>query len=183
MSGLSDWAREWKILPSEYRDVRPHHVVALYTLWQGFTSTSLYQSLRDAWIAWLSYRMDGCLRLVYAGLVPDSLIRWGIRQQLRARLLELQAVHVETEQSQKMALVHQLTNMPVAIETSAANAQHYEVPARFYDLCLGPRKKYSSGYWPHPQSTTLEESEVAMLALYCTRANVRDGMKNVDGVV
>ena len=51
--------------------------------------------------------------------------------------------------------------------------------ARFYDLCLGPRKKYSSGLWPKP-NTTFEESEVAMLELYCQRAGVQDGMKIVD---
>ena len=69
--------------------------------------------------------------------------------------------------------------MPIAIETDAANAQHYEVPARFYDLCLGPCKKYSSGYWPSPD-TTFAESEIAMLDLYCTRAGVQDGMHIVD---
>jgi cyclopropane-fatty-acyl-phospholipid synthase len=69
--------------------------------------------------------------------------------------------------------------MPIAIETEAANAQHYEVPAKFYDLCLGPCKKYSSGLWPTPQ-TTFEESEVHMLDLYCERAGVKDGMHIVD---
>ena len=35
----------------------------------------------------------------------------------------------------------------MAIETKAANDQHYEVPAAFYKLCLGPRLKYSSCYY------------------------------------
>jgi cyclopropane-fatty-acyl-phospholipid synthase len=69
--------------------------------------------------------------------------------------------------------------MPVAIATDAANAQHYEVPARFYDLCLGPCKKYSSGLWETP-TTTFEESEIAMLDLYCARAQLQDGMSLVD---
>ncbi|KAI2508253.1 Mycolic acid cyclopropane synthetase [Fragilaria crotonensis] len=69
--------------------------------------------------------------------------------------------------------------MPIAIETDAANAQHYEVPAKFYDLCLGPCKKYSSGLWPTP-TTTFEESEIIMLDLYCQRAGVKDGMHIVD---
>ena len=36
--------------------------------------------------------------------------------------------------------------------------------------------KYSSGFWPKPDST-FEESEVAMLELYCQRAQLEDGMK------
>ena len=69
--------------------------------------------------------------------------------------------------------------MPIAIATAEANEQHYEVPAKFYDLCLGPRKKYSSGLWPNP-NTTFEESEVAMLEKYCENAGVEDGMSIVD---
>ena len=58
----------------------------------------------------------------------------------------------------------------------AANEQHYEVNAAFYHLALGPRLKYSSGFWPKPDST-FEESEVAMLEMYCDRAKLEDGMK------
>jgi cyclopropane-fatty-acyl-phospholipid synthase len=80
---------------------------------------------------------------------------------------------------QKMAIVKQLKTMPIAIATAEANEQHYEVPAKFYDLCLGPRKKYSSGLWPS-KATTFEESEVAMLEKYCDLAGVKDGMSIVD---
>ena len=38
---------------------------------------------------------------------------------------------------------------------------------------------YSSGYWPSP-TTTLAESEVAMLELYCERAKIEDGMHLID---
>jgi len=83
------------------------------------------------------------------------------------------------DQNTKMEIVRQLKTMPVAINTTEANDQHYEVPSAFYDLALGPRKKYSSGLWPSP-STTFEESEKAMLDLYCDRAQLEDGMKIVD---
>lgn len=33
--------------------------------------------------------------------------------------------------------------LPIAISTAAANAQHYEIPARFFELILGPQRKYS----------------------------------------
>ncbi|MBN2241866.1 MAG: class I SAM-dependent methyltransferase [Acidobacteria bacterium] len=70
----------------------------------------------------------------------------------------------------------ELRRSPITIETEAANEQHYEVPARFFDLVLGPRLKYSSGYWPG-SSTTLPESEEAMMDLFCRRADVTDGME------
>lgn len=65
----------------------------------------------------------------------------------------------------------------------AANEQHYEVSAEFYRIVLGPRLKYSSGLW-HRSNSTFEESEVAMLELYCVRAQLQDGLKvTVDDVV
>lgn len=61
------------------------------------------------------------------------------------------------------------------MKTAAANEQHYEVPTDFFKLVLGPRMKYSSGYWPR-EDTTFAESEEAMLALTCERAELRDGL-------
>jgi cyclopropane-fatty-acyl-phospholipid synthase len=72
-----------------------------------------------------------------------------------------------------------LKTLPIAIATTKANEQHYEVPDEFYQLVLGPRLKYSSGYWPSP-TTTLPESEIAMLELYCERAGLADGMNIID---
>jgi cyclopropane-fatty-acyl-phospholipid synthase len=86
---------------------------------------------------------------------------------------------VEEQLQKKMDMVHKLKTMPIAIATDEANEQHYEVPAAFYDLSLGPRKKYSSGYWPTPE-TTFEESEIHMLDKYCELAGVKDGMSIVD---
>jgi cyclopropane-fatty-acyl-phospholipid synthase len=99
--------------------------------------------------------------------------------RLRDHLLLLRDESCITEQDSKMKIVQQLKTMPVAINTDEANDQHYEVPSEFYTMCLGPRKKYSSGLWPS-KNTTFEESEVAMLDLYCERAQLKDGMHIVD---
>src|SRR5207302_8214709 len=61
----------------------------------------------------------------------------------------------------------------IAIDTDAANAQHYEVPARFYQLCLGKHLKYSSGYWAEG-SRSLSDAEEAMLTLTSERAELHD---------
>lgn len=165
--------------PKSYDEIRPHHALVLYAAWSVLTSTSVWKGLVKRLLAAASNLSEQCIPLIHAGLVPDALIRFGIRLQLRNHLQHLSAVSAVQELANKQAIVEELHTMPIAIETTAANEQHYEVPARFYDLCLGPNKKYSSGYWPSP-STTFEESEVAMLDLYCERAGVKDGMKIVD---
>jgi cyclopropane-fatty-acyl-phospholipid synthase len=164
---------------SNYDQIRPHHLVVVYGAWRILSSTSLYQKAMAGLLAMASKLSEQFIPLIHAGLVPDFVIRFGIRLQLRDHLQRLGAVSAVQELANKQTIVQELHTMPIAIETDAANQQHYEVPARFYDLCLGPCKKYSSGYWASP-STTFEESEVAMLDLYCERAKVQDGMKIVD---
>lgn len=107
-------------------------------------------------------------------LLPDALIRFGIRRLLRQRLRDETKPDCEAQQAALLALVEELKRSPIAIETAAANEQHYEVPARFYQLCLGARLKYSSGFWLDGV-TTLDASEEAMLRLTCERAQISDG--------
>jgi len=105
---------------------------------------------------------------------PDSLLRFGIRRLLRQRLQEEDRGGVEAQRSHLLNLVSELRASPIAIETAAANEQHYEVPTRFYQLCLGPRLKYSSGLYPTGQET-LAEAEEHMLRLTSERAELADG--------
>jgi cyclopropane-fatty-acyl-phospholipid synthase len=176
---LVDLSRSLLIVPSKYDAVRPHHVALGCAVLRLLASSSLFQKLSKSILNLFSKLSESCVPLVHAGLVPDFVIRFGIRLQLYDHLNILKAENVERELDQKLDIIHELKTMPIAIETDAANKQHYEVPAKFYDLCLGPRKKYSSGLWP-TKSTTFEESEVAMLEKYCKHAGVKDGMKVVD---
>jgi len=65
------------------------------------------------------------------------MIRWGIQLRLGDLLHNsLQATTCEEDLQRKQAIVQELSSMPIAIETQAANDQHYEVPAKFYDYCL-----------------------------------------------
>jgi cyclopropane-fatty-acyl-phospholipid synthase len=114
-------------------------------------------------------------RLLEADILPDRLIRFGIRRLLRERLAEEEAHgDVEAQRAHRMRLIRELSDSPIAIETAAANEQHYEVPTRFYQLCLGPRFKYSSCYY-HTFRESLAEAEEIMLALTCERAGLADG--------
>jgi cyclopropane-fatty-acyl-phospholipid synthase len=107
------------------------------------------------------------------------MLRWQIRRRLRARIRQERRGTVEERHGRFRAFLNDLRSSPVAIETDAANVQHYEVPARFFELVLGPRLKYSGCIWS-AGVRTLAEAEEAMLALTCERAEIRDGMEVLD---
>ncbi|MGQ0800268.1 MAG: SAM-dependent methyltransferase [Pseudomarimonas sp.] len=110
------------------------------------------------------------------GLIPDSLLRYGIRRLCGQRLREEHANDAVAAWERFRALRDELRRSPLAIETDAANRQHYEVPARFFELCLGKRLKYSSCFYA-TGSETLDQAEEAMLAIYGQRAELTDGQR------
>ncbi|MBA4013639.1 MAG: SAM-dependent methyltransferase [Phenylobacterium sp.] len=63
---------------------------------------------------------------------------------------------------------------PIAEHVQAANAQHYELPAAFFQAVLGPQLKYSSAYYP-PGVRTLAEAEEAALSETAAHAVLHDG--------
>ena len=63
---------------------------------------------------------------------------------------------------------------PVAEDVEAANDQHYEMPAAFFEKVLGPRLKYSSCLYPTGRET-LADAEVAALSETCAHADLHDG--------
>ncbi len=136
------------------------------------------------------------LNLLERDLLPDWLVRVGIRRLLAQRLREEDKGSPELQQAHLMRLIEQLKREPVAIETAAANAQHYEVPARFFELVLGKHLKYSSALWLDGRRTLgpakldqaeldqakvdqaeLDQAEEAMLALTSERADLADGQR------
>ncbi|HEY0436398.1 MAG TPA: cyclopropane-fatty-acyl-phospholipid synthase family protein, partial [Phenylobacterium sp.] len=64
---------------------------------------------------------------------------------------------------------------PIAEHTDAANAQHYEVPAAFFQACLGPKLKYSSCLYAPGES--LAQAEDRALAETCAHADLADGQR------
>ncbi len=106
--------------------------------------------------------------LLEKDLMPDALVRIGIRRLLAQRIRE------ETTRYNRAAYVADLKTRPIAEDTRAANAQHYEVPTQFYQHCLGRRLKYSGCYYPTGRES-LDEAEEHMLALYVERGHLADG--------
>ena len=121
-----------------------------------------------------AFPTDWRMRLLERDLIPDFLIRMQIRKLLEQRLQDEDKGSVDEQRRHLMQFIERLKASPIAINTSEANAQHYEVPTRFYQLCLGRHMKYSSAYWPK-RCTTLDDAEAAMLALTCQRAALDDG--------
>lgn len=119
------------------------------------------------------------LRLLERNLVPDRLIRAGIRRLLRRRLAELDRGDPELTQRQLIDLIGRLKASPIAINTAEANAQHYELPSDFFEAVLGPHLKYSCCYYRHERES-LGEAEAQMLELTAARARLQDGERILD---
>ncbi len=104
--------------------------------------------------------------------LPDRLVRYGIRRLLAERLQESRSIGPNSaEFAQWMR-----RSDAVAVAADEANAQHYEVPARFFELVLGRRLKYSCGYWPD-SAMSLDAAEEAMLHSTCERAQLADDQR------
>jgi len=117
--------------------------------------------------------------LLQQSLLPDWALRIAIRRMLKNRLSHEKCPTEEAQQAKLNELIHDLRHSPIAINTSEANQQHYEVPAEFFRLVLGPWMKYSCGLWPEG-GNTLEESEAKMLDLTIQRAEIMDGQQILD---
>ena len=123
--------------------------------------------------------MKPLLDLAERGLIPDPIIRLGIRALNRRRLLKETRRELAGQEELLQHFLGDLRRSPIAVETQAANEQHYEVPPAFFEKVLGRRRKYSCCHWP-PGVKTLDAAEEAMLALTAARAEVADGMDILD---
>lgn len=115
--------------------------------------------------------MGIAIQLAEKGALPDSLIRKGIRKLLAERLDSLKALNRSDAD-----WIRELSAKPLAEQTDAANEQHYEIPAPYFQRALGKHLKYSCGYWPEGVDT-LDASEEAMLQLSCERAELAGGQE------
>lgn len=116
----------------------------------------------------------GLLGMAERGHIPDALLRKGIRRLCAQRLNEEQMGGLEAQATRYAERLDTLRHSLVAIHTDEANAQHYELPPAFFELCLGKHLKYSGCYYPRGDES-LDQAEEAMLRLYGERAELADG--------
>lgn len=110
------------------------------------------------------------INVVERAPLPDPVLRMGVSYlvgRTRDRLSKAST-------SETSAFARQMTDYPIAIHTKEANAQHYEVPAKFFELTLGPRRKYSCCYYDTPEAT-LAEAEERALEETARHAGLADG--------
>jgi cyclopropane-fatty-acyl-phospholipid synthase len=113
--------------------------------------------------------LDLAVEAAERGLVPDAWMRRGIRRECRRRI----ARHDPQGESD---FVRSLEQGPIALSVDAANRQHYEIPAEFFEAVLGPRLKYSCCFFPS-STTDLAAAEEESLAVTCSRAELTDGQR------
>ncbi|MGC1302756.1 MAG: cyclopropane-fatty-acyl-phospholipid synthase family protein [Caulobacteraceae bacterium] len=70
----------------------------------------------------------------------------------------------------------EMNDRPIAEHVQAANTQHYELPAAFFERVLGPRLKYSCCLYPTGDES-LEQAEILALAQTCLHADLQDGQE------
>lgn len=110
------------------------------------------------------------IRWAERAALPDGITRagiWGLCERTARRLA------MQGREGEK-AFAAGMSSYPIAEHAASANEQHYELPAEFFALALGPRRKYSCCFYP-AKSSTLADAEEAALAATLKRAQLRDG--------
>jgi cyclopropane-fatty-acyl-phospholipid synthase len=115
------------------------------------------------------------IELAERRLLPDPLIRAGIRRLIRERL-DGETRRAPDPEAALAAFVRSMERSELAPVPHLANQQHYEVPAAFFEAVLGRHLKYSSALWK-PGTKSLDAAEAAMLDLTCQRAGLADGQR------
>ncbi|MBI1201215.1 MAG: methyltransferase domain-containing protein [Rhodopseudomonas sp.] len=109
-------------------------------------------------------------RLIERSAIPDPVVRWGIGALVGRTHRKLSALPRSTSRDFAQATAM----LPIAEHTADANAQHYELPAEFFDLVLGPQRKYSCCLFDGA-GDDLATAEERALAETAAHAGLADG--------
>ena len=104
--------------------------------------------------------------------LPDVVTRAAIK--LLVGRTQRQLSRAENDADRRFA--RDMAPFPIALNTAEANAQHYEIPAAFFDLVLGPQRKYSSCLYDDGIDT-LAAAEERALQVSAEHAALADGQR------
>lgn len=104
--------------------------------------------------------------------LPDAVTRAGVNLLVSRTRRKLAGQGAQLEE----AFAGGMRDFPIAEHTDAANAQHYEVPAAFFETVLGPHRKYSCCYFP-TGAESLAEGERLALEESVIHADLEDGQE------
>ena len=102
--------------------------------------------------------------------LPDPVRRAAVNMLVSAARRSLASAPRDADQ----VFARDMAEFPIAAHTDAANDQHYELPAAFFEKILGPRLKYSSCLYPAGDES-LAEAEIAALKETCAHADLKNG--------
>ena len=119
---------------------------------------------------------DTFIKLSEKGLLPDFIIRAGIRTLCKQRIDQCKSEDCEANAELAEKYIEESDASPMAVLTDKANEQHYEVPASFYQKVLGKNLKYSCCFFD-PYANDLINAENRALELSCEHANLEDEME------
>jgi cyclopropane-fatty-acyl-phospholipid synthase len=104
--------------------------------------------------------------------LPDVVTRAAIK--LLVGRTQRQLSRAESDADRRFA--RDMAPFPIAVNTAEANAQHYEIPAAFFDLVLGPQRKYSSCLY-EDGFESLAAAEERALEISAEHAALADGQR------
>ncbi len=113
--------------------------------------------------------IGAAIRAVETTPLPDPVTRAGVDFLVgmrRRSLVDRPSIDARFAQD--------MVDFPIAEHIDLANEQHYELPPRFFELTLGPRRKYSSCLYPTGRET-LAEAEILALEETIAHAGLVDG--------
>lgn len=119
---------------------------------------------------------SAAIELAERGFIPDSLLNFGIERACGQRLRNIREQYSERPHDVLQNFISKLNDFSIAESTGEANEQHYELPAEFFELVLGPRRKYSACEWPKG-TETLALAEVVSLQTIVSRADIQQGQR------
>ena len=104
--------------------------------------------------------------------VPDLMRRAAIQFLVANARRQLSAAPADAD----AAFAREMAERPIAEHTRAANEQHYELPAAFFEKVLGPQLKYSSCLYG-PGVEDLAAAEEHALSETAAHADLQDGQE------
>jgi cyclopropane-fatty-acyl-phospholipid synthase len=122
----------------------------------------------------MSYAARFAIDWIEQGYVPDAVIRRGIHRLCEQRLRELGTNDCQAALVRSEVFLRYMETAQLALLPHLANAQHYELPAEFFGLVLGPHRKYSCAWWPS-DTLNLAQAETNALTATCECADIADG--------
>jgi cyclopropane fatty-acyl-phospholipid synthase-like methyltransferase len=115
--------------------------------------------------------------LLEQGWLPDWCIRKYVKLLCQRRIQD-ERKHEQHRKAFLEQFISEMSNGPIALETDAANMQHYEVSTAFFQNVLGSRMKYSACHWGEKMDLeSIDQAEKAMLEMTCQHADIKNGMR------